>query len=233
MKLGTKGFNLIKEFEGCLKPIKDRPGYYKSYLCPAKVWTIGWGCTEGVGPNMVWSQKQCDDAFRKELKKHEDAVKGLLKEFNFKPNQNQFDALVSHSYNCGPGGTRKVMKAGFNFNAYGRTAKGKVLPGLVRRRKAEQVLFNTPTDKEIVKDSRQLTWNERLDKFLKYTSITSLVSWATFEQVRSFITDPKMLVVIGVAGLLWLVVKYNRWSLLRAAKEGRYTPSKKTKRGKK
>lgn len=64
-------------------------------------------------------------------------------------NQNQFDALVSFTYNCGAGNLKKLCS--------GRTAEqiaaalplynkaaGKTLNGLIRRRAAEVKLFNTP-----------------------------------------------------------------------------------------
>jgi lysozyme len=52
---------LIRRFEGCK---------LKAYLCPAGVWTIGWGATgPGISPGVTWTQEEADqrldvDAFK-------------------------------------------------------------------------------------------------------------------------------------------------------------------------
>lgn len=82
--------NLTKKFEGCkLKP----------YLCPAKVWTIGWG--HAILPTEHFteiSQKQADDILKKDISWAEDLINNAVKA---PINQNQFDALVDLSYNIG------------------------------------------------------------------------------------------------------------------------------------
>lgn len=63
-----------------------------------------------------------------------------------KLNQNQFDALVSFTYNCGPGNLlklvagRTILQIGDAILKYNK-AGGKVLKGLTRRREAERALF--------------------------------------------------------------------------------------------
>ena len=43
---------LIMKYEGL---------YLRSYLCPAGVWTIGYGATgQGIGPNVVWTREQAE-----------------------------------------------------------------------------------------------------------------------------------------------------------------------------
>ena len=65
--------------------------------------------------------------------------------------QNQFDALVSFCYNLGPGTLKhsdllsfvnagRFQQAADAFLEYVH-ADGQVLPGLVRRRRAERILF--------------------------------------------------------------------------------------------
>lgn len=72
-------------------------------------------------------------------------------------NQNQFDALVSFTYNVGIGGYAtssvcQVLNAGHYDLVYGELQKythgndGAVYPGLERRRQAEGQLFNTEED---------------------------------------------------------------------------------------
>ena len=46
---------LIKQFEGCR---------LKAYRCPAGIWTIGWGETQGVVEGMVWTQARADEVLR-------------------------------------------------------------------------------------------------------------------------------------------------------------------------
>lgn len=154
MKLSKTGLDLICSFEGYLK--KQPDGSCKAYRCPAGVWTVGFGCTEGVGPNTHWTREEADAKFAAELAKFERAVDRLVK---VELNQNQYDALVSFSYNCGEGALQKstILKklnkgdyagACAGFSAWNKaTVKGKrvVLRGLTRRRAAEAALFATRT----------------------------------------------------------------------------------------
>ena len=146
-KISKVGVDLIKSFEGC---------YLKSYRCPAGVWTIGWGTTEpinGVRPHdgMTITQAQADQLLIKNLKAYEDAVNKYVK---VTINQNQFDALVSFTYNCGCGALQnstllkclnqgRIQAAAEQFDVWNKGG-GKVLRGLVRRRSAEKKLFLTP-----------------------------------------------------------------------------------------
>ena len=64
-------------------------------------------------------------------------------------NANQRDALISFAFNCGAGCLKTLCKGRTlpqirNAMALYNKAGGKVLPGLERRRKAEQALFDTP-----------------------------------------------------------------------------------------
>lgn len=113
-----------------------------AYRCPAGVWTIGYGHTAGVKKGQVITQAQADSFLRDDLAKYEKYVIST----GLSLNQNQFDALVSFAYNCGQGNLKKLIKgrtlaeiadAMLLYNKGG----GKVLAGLVKRRKAEQQLF--------------------------------------------------------------------------------------------
>jgi lysozyme len=141
MQISSVGLGLVKSFEGL---------FLKAYRCPAGVWTIGYGCTEGVKPGMVWTKDEAEAALLRELSKFEAAVNKLAK---VTLNQNQYDALVSFAYNCGEGAlSRSGLLKKVNANADGKVVAaefmkwtrggGRVLPGLVRRRKAEADLFN-------------------------------------------------------------------------------------------
>jgi lysozyme len=161
MKLSTKGLDLIKAAEGYKD--KQHDGSCKSYRCPAGVWTCGWGCTEGVGPNTHWTKDEATEALAREMWKHESAV---LKMVTVPLHQGQFDALVSLCYNVGEGTLKKstllkhlnagdYARASSHFADFkrakvrGATARlykvkdgtSVVLPGLVTRRAAETQLF--------------------------------------------------------------------------------------------
>lgn len=154
LSLSNAGANLVKAFEGCLKPIGG--GRFVPYICPAGVLTIGWGHTNDHGRqfnrNSVWTQAECDAEFRSDMKRFEAAVRKYV---TVPLKQYQFDALVSFTYNCGEGNLRKStllrkVNAGDFRGAASEFEKwtkggGRVLAGLVRRRNSEALLFcNVP-----------------------------------------------------------------------------------------
>ena len=94
MNISKKGVAFIQEFEGCK---------LKAYLCPAKVWTIGYGNTEIDGRPVKKgdqiTQAGADTLFLLSLKPREDELNKLLGDSVTK--QYQFDALLSFGYNMG------------------------------------------------------------------------------------------------------------------------------------
>lgn len=139
--LGNAGLELIKNFEGCrLKAYKPVP--------TEKYWTIGWGhygpdVTEG----MTITQKQADDFLVKDCAGSVAAVNNpKYCPITESLTQNQFDALVSFTFNCGAGNlktlcaNRTAAEIAEKILLYNK-AGGNVLRGLVRRREAEQALF--------------------------------------------------------------------------------------------
>ena len=139
MKTSTVGINLIKEFEGC---------GLTAYKCPAGVWTIGYGHTKDVKQGMKITKEQATNLLTEDLKTYENYVNKYV---TVSLNQNQFDALVSFTFNCGGGALktsallRKLNKGDYEGAANEllrwNKANGKVLAGLTRRRKAERELF--------------------------------------------------------------------------------------------
>lgn len=136
MNISEKGLNLIKEFEGC---------YLEAYKCPSHVWTIGWGHTGDVYEGQKITQEEADNLLKSDMVEYENYVNNCS-ELTFKPNQSQFDALVSFTYNCGLGALNTLVKnrdvntVADKMLLYVNGSDG-VLPGLVRRRKAERELF--------------------------------------------------------------------------------------------
>lgn len=137
--ISDAGICLIKQFEGCR---------LEAYRCAAGVPTIGYGHTSGVAMGTKITQEEADRYLREDLKSFEHAVNCALT----RPvSQNQFDALVSFTYNLGAGALKgstllKLLNAGNikgaadEFPKWNKAA-GKVLEGLTKRRMKERQLF--------------------------------------------------------------------------------------------
>ena len=149
MKISDEGLRLVKSFEGYHTRLKD--GSCAAYLCPARVATIGWGCTEGVKLGMVWTEAEAEAALLREIAKFENAVNTSV---TVEISQNEFDAMVSLAYNIGAAGfkrssvLRRLNKgdrtgAAKAFHMWNRGG-GRILAGLVSRRAREAALFLKP-----------------------------------------------------------------------------------------
>tara|TARA_Y100001972_G_scaffold82027_1_gene99776 strand:+ start:166 stop:609 length:444 start_codon:yes stop_codon:yes gene_type:complete len=139
MKISEEGKSLIKKFEGC---------ELKAYKCAAGVPTIAYGRTKGVKMGDTCTQEQADAWLEEELEEYEGYV---LKYVTAPLQQNQFDALVSWTYNLGPSNLSsstmiKLLNAGDYHTVPNQMKRwnkvgGEVVQGLVRRREAESVLW--------------------------------------------------------------------------------------------
>ena len=143
IKTSSKGYNLIKKFEG----LATTP-----YKCPAGVLTIGYGHTgKDVIKGMVITELYADELLKADVAKLEHSLIKSLNADEIEINQNQFDALISFSYNLGL--TRLVNSTLWRYLKEGNVkaaagqfirwnkANGKVLQGLTFRREAEAKLF--------------------------------------------------------------------------------------------
>lgn len=148
-KLSTVGINLIKSFEGCR---------LHSYKCSPseRFYTIGYGHSgSDVSKNMVISQEKAERLLEQDCNKFVNHVNSYMNKYNF--NQNQFDALVSFAYNIGninqltKNGTRTIKEISLKIPEYCK-ANGKILNGLVARRKREKLLFDTPCNIKSITD---------------------------------------------------------------------------------
>ena len=146
MNIGKQGLELIKKYEGF---------YSKPYLDPIGIPTIGYGAT--YYPNKVkvtmkdkpLTEKEASELLIQMLKVYENQVALLVTKLI---NQNQFDALVSFTYNLGAtnfGKSTLLKKININpndptirqeFEKWNR-AGGIVLNGLTKRRKDEAILY--------------------------------------------------------------------------------------------
>ena len=145
LQIGTKGLKLIQSFEGYRN---------KAYKCAAGVMTIGFGTTlikgKPITAGMKCTKAQATEWMKTDLEKFEEAVNDLV---DVKITNNQFDAIVSFTYNCGIGSLQKstllkkvnakdFVGAADEFLKWNK-ANGVVLKGLSRRRVAERKLFMT------------------------------------------------------------------------------------------
>ena len=156
MITSEKGIQLIKHFEGC---------HFKPYLCPALLWTVGYGHVLYPEQNRLplaqrksynlkiehfrnWEQSEVDALLKQDLQRFE---LGVMRYITVPLKQNEFDALVSFSFNLGLGtlqrsSIRSKLNRGDKEGAIETLLKycragGKILRGLERRRAAEADLF--------------------------------------------------------------------------------------------
>ncbi|MCM1228028.1 MAG: glycoside hydrolase family protein [Clostridium sp.] len=95
MSTSESGLSLIKGFEGC------RLTAYKA-LSTETYYTIGYGhYGSDVYAGMTITQSQAEEMLRNDLKKYEGYVNTFLNKYGISVTQNQFDALVSFTYNLG------------------------------------------------------------------------------------------------------------------------------------
>lgn len=140
MRISHNGLDLIRAFEGLR---------LDAYVCPAGVLTIGFGSTgDHVKPGMRITEDEADALLEKDLERFERGVESLV---TAEIGQDEFDALVSFSFNVGLGnlGQSTLLKMLNRSDYMGAAAQfgkwiyagKKVLPGLVRRRHAEAAMF--------------------------------------------------------------------------------------------
>ena len=139
MKVSQDCIDLVKFFEGFEA---------KAYLCPASVWTIGYGRTRNVKEGDVVNEKQAERDLLEELEEFGYQVLNTVK---VSLEQSQFDALTSWTYNLGVGNLQsstllKKLNSGDKNSVPSEMlrwnkAAGKVLAGLTRRREAEAKLW--------------------------------------------------------------------------------------------
>ena len=134
-----RAVELIKGFEGVS---------LEAYLCPAHVWTIGYGHTLGVTKGMTITQDEAERLLRNDVL---DVMRRLDSLITVPITEGQFAALVSLVFNIGVVAFKKstllrklnrgdYLGAGAEFDRW-KYSNGKVLGGLVRRRAKEREVF--------------------------------------------------------------------------------------------
>lgn len=141
MQYSKTGLEFTSDMEGCkLKAYQDTGG----------VWTIGNGHTRGVKEGMTCTKEQALQWLQEDVKESERIVQTMVK---VPLTQGQFDSLVDFVFNLGAGHFKmstllKKLNAGDYTGACNEFSKwvydnGVVQPGLVRRAKGRQQLFNS------------------------------------------------------------------------------------------
>ena len=135
-----KGIEFIKKFEGFSSV---------AYFCPGGHQTIGYG--HKLLPNepyKIVNLKIAEEILMMDLHRIESAIINYI---NVELNDNQFDALVSFTFNLGPAALqRSGLRQKINYSLYDEAKEeflkwvyigSKKLQGLIYRRKAESNLF--------------------------------------------------------------------------------------------
>lgn len=124
----------------------------EAYRCPAGVWTIGWGHTEGVRPGQTITEAEAEALLRADVEAIEARLDALTREAGVTLSENRRTALVSFIFNVGFGAfSRSTLWCKIKDDpddpaiaaefARWKYAGGKVMPGLVRRRSQEAALY--------------------------------------------------------------------------------------------
>ena len=140
----------MKTSDHGIKKIKNEEGFRnKAYKCAAGVPTIGYGHTKGVKMGDTISAQKAEEYLREDLRICENEVNRINKEKGYNLNQNQFDSLVSFTYNCGIKNLRTLTQFRTKneipegMKLYNKGG-GRVIQGLINRRNRESELFNEP-----------------------------------------------------------------------------------------
>ena len=235
MRISEKGLSMIERFEGCLLKASNKLD---------GVWTIGYGQTGSYYGKRVrrgmTTTKALAHAWLRDhsIKTYEDAVTQAVK---VPLNQNQFDALVSFAYNVGVGAlkqstTLRKLNAGDYAGAADALTmwtkcNGKVLAGLVRRRKEERALFLTPVTQPQTGNTDLIRKGDRGDDVKLLQHRLNLLGWQlTEDSIWGVQTDSAVrgyqyragLTVDGIVGAKTRAALIRDAILARAAEIGAY-----------
>lgn len=224
MKISKQGLSLIKKHEG-----------YRSsaYLCPANVWTIGYGHTKTAKEGMKINEERALKLLQDDVEEFEKAINRE----NLDLEQHEFDTLVSFVFNVGIGAFRKStllrkIKEGRKADVPAQLmrwtkAGGRELPGLVKRRRDEAELWRSLPSQT---DMPQLVDEPKGKPWYQSTTILSTGAVGTSSLVQavaeikaqvdtvsdvttSIITNPYLwLAIAAVLGVLWVVRERKRMS---------------------
>jgi lysozyme len=154
-KINEEGMRIIRESEGRSLSV---------YLCPAGKKTVGFGhVDESMRVGDTITEEVAERLLEQDIRQFEEIVERNVR---VRLNENQFSALVSFTFNVGPGkigvkdgfvtlksGRTSTMLSRINMGQFIQAAEefpkwvsagGRQLPGLVTRRAKERALFLKP-----------------------------------------------------------------------------------------
>ena len=144
MWTSKRGVDLIKSFEGFSSVAVKLKG--------EQYYTIGYG---HYGPDVKAGQRMTREEAEILIRKDLQQFEGWVNKYAPWPlNQNEFDALVSFTYNCGPGSLQTLVKGrtkrqvAQHMLVYTHSGSEAYTAGLLARRKKEQALFLEPVEEE-------------------------------------------------------------------------------------
>lgn len=143
MMISQRGVDALKQYEGFRS---------KAYQDVVGIWTIGYGTTKidgkPVEPGLECTPEEAELWLRADLAWAQTTINQLVK---FMLTQPMFDALVSFVYNVGQTAfSKSTMLKKLNGGDYAGAAKefdrwvfakGKMIPGLAKRRLLEKTMF--------------------------------------------------------------------------------------------
>lgn len=236
MKIGKKGLDLIKSFESFVPYVYDDKvhpvnGKFPEWKGGAVKGTLttGYGHTDSgkyplkIEKGLKITQAKAIEVLDGDLDECEDAVTRLV---TVTMTQGQFDALVSFAFNCGISNLKKLIvplnKGDYDgcrakFSEFIRS-KGEVMKGLVRRRNAEQALFDDPYQPGVPKiETMEVPVPKANDKNSAPGKMENMakspVAWASagtfLSSVLGAVTDWRIMSVV-VVGLLVAFILWKR-----------------------
>lgn len=185
--VGQGGYKTMTTSEMMLDVLKVTEGFSATPYWDVAQWTVGFGSYAGsrlpnVKPDITLTPEEAEVMLKQQLaSSYEKYVNNYFKKLGRQPTQNQFDALVSFTYNLGSGWmSGSMLNTWLNkpttemdmVNAMGRwvRADGKILYGLVQRRVREAIIFlkgeyylpYAPTAQHCVKTNLKVVSNDDL-----------------------------------------------------------------------
>jgi len=140
------------EWVSMVETVKSCEGYHsRKYRCPAGVLTIGYGHTQKAKEFSFVNETKAHELLIADLEKAEAAVNRIV---TVPLNEGQKAALVSFTFNCGASNLKQLVSGPNRLNSGNydsveeilplyRRANGKILRGLVERRKKELTLWRS------------------------------------------------------------------------------------------
>jgi len=142
--------NLVYNGAGIAFTSQHEGRRYVAYQDSGGVWTCGDGHTDGVGPSTTCDDALADEWLIQDTQMASNAVNNLV---SVPLTQNEFNALVDFTFNCGIHAfSQSTMLILLNSGDYAGAAlqferwdlcDGKVVAGLLNRRKDEETEFDS------------------------------------------------------------------------------------------